>query len=158
MKKILTIAIATTLAASAAYAASKPSPRIPAADLKWEQPMGPNSLSLAFVVGDAKSKGRTEFFLKFPGGFESGWHTHDGDYDATVVKGTMTAQAQGDAAETALPPGSFFGEPAKKNHRNSCTKDGECIIFVRAEKGFSFHPMTPEGKPVPAPKADAAKK
>ena len=157
MTKLILIA-AATLSATAALAAAKPSPRVPAADLKWDQPMGPNGPSVAFVSGDAKSKGSTEFFFKFPAGFESGWHTHDGNYGAVVIKGTMTAQAQGDTADTQLPVGSYFGEPAKKNHRNSCTKESECVIFVHSEKGFTFHPMTAEGKPVPAPKADAAPK
>lgn len=151
MKKTLIIIAVATLGATTALAAAKVSSRTAAGDLKWEQPMGPGGPSVAFVVGDPKSKGKAEFFLKFPGGFDSGWHTHDADYDAVVLKGTMTAQAQGEAAEVQLPTGSFFGEPGKKNHRNSCAKGGECVIFCRSEKGFTFHPMTPEGKPAPAP-------
>jgi quercetin dioxygenase-like cupin family protein len=149
MKKLILIAASLT-AATAAFAAAKPSPRVPAADLKWEQPMGAGGPSVAFVVGDAKAKGPTEYFFKFPAGFESGWHTHDGTYGATVLKGTITAQAQGEAAEVQLPVGSYFGEPGKKNHRNSCTKESECLIYVHSDKGFTFHPMTPEGKPAPA--------
>ncbi|HVR63840.1 MAG TPA: DUF4437 domain-containing protein [Polyangia bacterium] len=156
MTKLILIA-AATLSATAALAASKPSSRMPAADLKWEQPMGAGGPSVAFASGDGKSKGPAEFFLKFPAGFDSGWHTHDANYSAVVIKGTMTAQAQGDA-EIQLPSGSYFGEPGKKNHRNSCTKDSDCVIFVHSEKGFTFHPMTAEGKPAPAPdkKAEGA--
>ena len=156
MKKLF--ASAVSLSASAAFGAdAKGGIRMPADQLKW-QPMGSTGASVAWVVGDGKTKGPVALFMKYPAGFDSGWHTHDGDYVATVVKGTMTAQDQSDAAETLLPAGSAFGEPGKKNHRNGCTKDGECIIFFRMEKGLTFHPMTPEGKPAPAPKpGDAAK-
>ena len=37
---------------------------------------------------------------------------------------------------------------------NGCSKDGECIIFAHMEKGFTSHPMTPEGKPAPAMKPE----
>lgn len=150
MKKLILIAASLT-AGTAALAAGKPTPRVPAADLKWSDVMGPGGPSVAFVVGDMKAKGPAEYFFKFPAGFESGWHTHDGAYDAVVVKGSMTAQDQGDAAEVELAVGSYFGEPAKKNHRNGCSKAGECMVFIRADKGFSFHPMTAEGKPMPMP-------
>ena len=149
MKKMILIAASWTVGATA-LAAGKPTPRVPAADVKWTEMMGPGGPSVAFMVGDAKTKGPVEFFFKFPAGFEAGWHTHDSAYDAVVVKGTMTAQDQGDAAEVELATGSYFGEPAKKNHRNACSKASECIVFIRSEKGFSFHPMTAEGKPAPA--------
>jgi quercetin dioxygenase-like cupin family protein len=149
MKKLLASPVSRS--APAAFGAeAKGEIRVPADQLRW-QPMGSTGASVAWVVGDDKAKGPVALFMKYPAGFDSGWHTHDGDYVATVVKGTMTAQSQGDAAETLLPVGSAFGEPAKRNHRNGCTKDGECIIFFRMEKGLTFHPMTPEGKPAPAP-------
>lgn len=123
-------------------------------ELKWESPNGEQGPQVANASGDAK-KGPNAVFMKFPAGFDSGWHTHNGWYTATVVKGTVTAQAQGEAAPKELPVGSFFAEPAKKNHRNTCTKDGECIVFGYQEKGNTFNPMDEAGKPV---KPDAAKK
>lgn len=130
------------------------------ADLKWEQPFGPQGPSIVIVQGDPKT-GPYTMFMKFTAGTDSGWHTHDHSYVATVVKGTMTAQAQGDAAETKLPVGSFFSEPGKKNHRNTCTKDSECIIFGHSMGPQSTTMMSPDGKPLPppaAPKAEMKKK
>jgi quercetin dioxygenase-like cupin family protein len=153
------IAVTAALVAVAAFAADpKPGPRVPAADIKWEQPMGPTGPSVSFVVGDMKAKGPVEYFMKVAPGFESGWHTHNSAYGAVVIKGTMTAQTQGEAAEVMLPAGSYFGEASKVNHRNSCTKDSECIAYGRSEKGFSFNPMTPEGKPMPMPKPGEGEK
>jgi hypothetical protein len=160
MKKLIVVVAA--LAAMTAYAKDeKMGPRVALTDLKWESPMGPDGPQFAFVSGDMKAKGPVSYYIKFTPGADAGWHTHDSTYEAVVVKGTMTAQAQGEAAEKLLPAGTYFGEPGKKNHRNACTKDGECILFIRTEKGVTFHPMTPEGKPAPAmaaaPKAEAPK-
>src|SRR3954471_9034144 len=113
--KSLSFAV-VVLTASVALAAdpSKESVYTPASELKWEQPMGAQGPSVAVVNGDP-TKGPMAEYMKFPAGFDSGWHTHDDWYEATVVKGTMTAQGQGDATAKTLPTGSYFGEPGKKN-------------------------------------------
>jgi hypothetical protein len=163
MKK-LSLAV-VLLGAALAFAAGKTSKftrSVPADDLKWAPLMetNPNGPMVAFVDGDPKSKGQVQFFLKFPVGFDSGWHTHDGNYTAVVVKGKKTHQGQGDAAETVQPVGSWWARAGKENHRDGCAKDSpsECVIYVQSEKGFSFHPMTADGSPAKAEapaKADA---
>ena len=124
----------------------KESIAIPADNLKWEQPYGPQGPSVA-VVGN--KKGPCAIYFKMAAGSESGWHTHDGWYIGTVIKGTATSQGQGDAQPTVLPQGSFFSEPAKKNHKNTCTADGECIVFNWAEKCVTYNPKTADGKAPP---------
>jgi hypothetical protein len=57
-----------------------------------------------------------------------------------------------------LPAGSYFSQVAKKTHRNGCSKDGECLVYVHFDKGASNHPMTADGKPVPVPAAPAPAK
>jgi quercetin dioxygenase-like cupin family protein len=145
------------LVASAAFAADpKPADHkkeaiyVAAADLKWMpmDPAHPDGPQLAVAAGDPK-KGPAGIFMKFPAGFDSGWHTHKNWYVATVVKGTLTAQGQGDAAAKELAVGSFFSEPGGKNHKNTCTAAGECIIFGYLEKGHTFEPKTAEGKNPP---------
>src|SRR5437870_4761984 len=66
----------------------KESMAVPASELKWDHPWGPQGPEVAVVSGDAK-KGPASAFMKFPAGYDSGWHTHDGWYVSTVVKGTM---------------------------------------------------------------------
>jgi len=127
-----------------------------AENLKWESPMGPQGPSFAFVQSDMKTKGKpVSFFMKFPAGFDSSWHTHDSDYTAVVVKGVITHQVQG-GEEHKLTAGSYWTQGAKGNHTNKCLAEGgECTVFANAPKGFSFTPKTAEGKDVPAPPKDA---
>ena len=128
-----------------------------AADLQWNpmDPSQPTGPAIAIANGDPK-KGDVSMFMKVPAGFDSGWHIHKNWYVATVIKGTMTSQGQGDAAAKELPVGSFMAEPGNKNHRNTCTAAGECIIFGYMEKAHDFQPKTEDGKN--PPKAAAAPK
>ena len=126
-------------------------------ELKWDAPFGPQGPQFAFAVGDMKTKNKqTNMFMKFPAGFDSGWHTHDGEYAAVVVKGSMTHQVQG-GVEHKLAQGSYWTQPGKVNHRNVCLADGgECIVYGSMPKGFSFTPKTAEGKDVPKEPAKAS--
>ncbi len=158
MQKFLFAVLTITAVSAVGAEFKKDSIAIPAADLKWEQPYGPQGPSIAIASGDAK-KGPVSYFMKFTPGYDSGWHTHDSWYSSTVVKGTMTSQGQGDAAAVTLPTGSYFSEPGKKNHKNTCTADSECIIFAFVEKGMTYTPKTADGKAPPkeAPAAPAKK-
>lgn len=156
-------AAAAVLTAGAALAADpKPADHkkvaiyAPAGELKWNpmDPSQPNGPAIAVAAGEPK-KGPIAMFMKFPAGFDSGWHIHKNWYVATVVKGTMTSLGQGDAAAKELPVGSYFSEPGGKNHKNTCTAAGECIIFGYMEKGHDYEPRMEDGKKVAA--APAAK-
>ena len=154
MKKFLIAVLSLTAATAFSADFRKDALYLPAADLKWEQPYGPQGPSVAVASGDAK-KGPVAYFMKFTPGYDSGWHTHDSWYASTVVKGTMTSQGQGDAAAVTLPTGSFFSEPGKRNHKNTCSAEGECIIFAYVEKGMSYTPKTADGKAPPKEPAAA---
>jgi Domain of unknown function (DUF4437) len=152
------IAAVAVIAASAAFAADpkpadhrKVSIYLPAADLKWMpmDPAHPDGPQLALATGDAK-KGPVAMFMKFPAGFDSGWHVHKNWYVGTVIKGTLTSQGQGDAAAKELPVGSFFSEPGMKNHKNTCLAGSECMIFGYLEKGHDFEPRGEDGKKLAA--------
>jgi len=71
-------AVAALGTGASALAKSKPGPspfvQLPSAELKWEEfyPGGPVE---SFVIGSKDAKqGPTAFFIKFKGGFDSGWH------------------------------------------------------------------------------------
>jgi hypothetical protein len=154
MKRLM-MALALLTAAGAAIAggrSGKPDAlAIPQSDVKWAQPFGPTGPTLGFVDGSFGALGHpASFFGKFPPGADSGWHIHDADYEAIVLKGTLTAQQQGEA-EVMLPPGTYFTQVSKKNHRNGCTKESDCLVYVHFAKGANLHPTTPEGKLVPMP-------
>lgn len=165
MKK-LALAVAALCIAGTAFAGA-PEKKAPAkvkgegeyrfADqIKWDMPYGPQGPGFATVMGDSKKKGApVQMFMKFPAGFDSGWHTHDGEYTAVVVKGIITHQVQG-GEEHQLHQGSLWTQPGKANHINKCLAEGgECILYGNMPKGFSFTPKTAEGKNVPAAPKDA---
>jgi hypothetical protein len=161
-------------AAPAAAAAAKPAAKAaakktailaPAADIKWS-PLMPNMADgpqVAFVKGSAKSKGWVSFFLKFPKDFNSGLHTHNSDYQAAVISGTMTNQMEGEADDKArqMGPGSWWFEPGMEKHFNRCVSADGCVVFVAVSGPFSFNPVgdaaKPDAAPAEAPKPDAAK-
>ena len=126
-------------------------------ELKWQQPFGPSGMSLAFVIGRLGDQNPASYFIRLPAGFKTGWHIHSNDYEAVVLKGTFTAEEQGQP-ERELPVGSFVAQPGRQNHRNGCAGGGEdCLIFIHYEHGADARPMTPEGKPLPASQGAARK-
>lgn len=154
---LLCLSAATAFAEDKVKDFKKESIAVPESELKWEKPFGEQGPGVA-IIGN--KKGPCAIYFKLAAGYDSGWHTHDGWYVGTVIKGTATSQGQGDAAPVTLPVGSFFSEPAKKNHKNTCTADGECIVLNWAEKCMTYNPKTADGKTPPkeaAPKAEDKK-
>ena len=149
--------LAALVSAAVAYGAGPAKQtQLPVGDIKWEEPFGPGGPKTGAASGDIK-KGPYSFFMKTPAGFDSNWHTHDTDYTGVVLAGTVQNIEQGAEADAKpLPPGSLWIQPAKKNHTTKCDAGTDCIMFIALKGGFTFHPMTAEGKPAPAPKKDAA--
>ena len=156
MKKLLMLA-AVSFASIGFAAAPGKQVQVPVESLKWEEPYGPGAIKVAAVSGDAK-KGPYAVFMKMPPGYDAGWHTHDADYIGVVVTGTIENIEQGGEADSKpLNPGSEWAQAAKRNHDTRCVSATECTIFLSIKGGFTFHPMTPEGKPVPPPAKDDKK-
>ena len=135
--------------------AAAPFVQLPSAELKWEEfyPGGPVE---SFVVGSKEAKrGPTGFFIKFKGGFDSGWHVHESDYEGVVLAGTMLETSKGAAAAKPLGPGSYYRQPTVV-HRTQCVGPGECLAYIHESGKFSFTPTTEDGKPMPANAKPAA--
>lgn len=129
--------------------------QLPSAELKWEEfyPGGPVE---SFVVGSKEAKhGPTAFFIKFKGGFDSGWHVHESEYAAVVLAGTMLETSKGAPAAKPLPAGSYYRQPTTV-HRTQCLGPDDCLAFIHEEGRFSFTPTTEDGKPQPAQVRPAA--
>ena len=123
--------------------------QLPAEEMKWEEfyPGGPVE---SFIIGSKEAKhGPTAFFIKFKGGFDSGWHVHDSEYTGVVLTGTMLETSKGSEAPKQLGPGSYYRQPTVV-HRTQCTGTGECLLYIFEEGRFSFTPTTEDGKPLPA--------
>ncbi|MDB4982646.1 MAG: hypothetical protein JWM82_3398 [Myxococcales bacterium] len=122
----------------------------PVADMKWEEffPGGPVE---AFMVGSKESKhGPTAFFIKFKGGFDSGWHIHESAYTGVVLAGTLLETSKGSDEGKPLPAGSYYMQPAVV-HKTQCVGAAECVLYIHEEGKFSFTPTTEDGKPLPPP-------
>jgi hypothetical protein len=127
----------------------------PSAELKWEEfyPGGPVE---SFVVGSKEAKrGPTGFFIKFKGGFDSGWHVHESEYEAVVLTGTMLETSKGAPAAKPLGAGSYYRQPTVV-HRTQCVGPGECLAYIHEGGRFSFTPTSEDGKPLPAQGKPAA--
>ncbi len=116
-------------------------------DVAFEAVEGMDGMAYVQVNGDPAT-GPSSQLARLDAGFDTGWHTHDFEYEAIVLKGTITKQQQGDPEARYLPAGSFYIQPAQVNHRNTCTPDGECIFYYHSEGPDSFNPMTEEGAPL----------
>jgi quercetin dioxygenase-like cupin family protein len=117
-------------------------------EISWVQPFGAKGPSLGFVEGKYGDKEPASFFVKFSAGGDSGWHFHNEDYQGVVLSGTFTEQQQGERAETKLPAGTYFTQPAKIVHRNGCLKGADCLVYVHFAKGADSIITTADGKPV----------
>jgi hypothetical protein len=125
--------------------------QLPASDLKFEEfyPGGPVE---SFIIGSKEAKqGPTAFFIKFKGGFDSGWHVHESEYTAVILTGTMLETSKGGDAPKPLGPGSYYRQPTVV-HRTQCTGSADCLVYIFEAGRFSFTPTTEDGKPLPAAK------
>lgn len=147
MKKLLILA-ACLVPVVALAGDKKPKLEILQDEITWTQPFGPKGPQFGFVEGKFGDKNPASFFVKFGAGGDSGWHTHDEEYKAVVLQGTFTEQQAGDAKENALPPGTYFVQPAKVVHRNGCLAGTDCLIYVHFDKGAQSTPTTRDGKPL----------
>jgi quercetin dioxygenase-like cupin family protein len=113
-------------------------------EAKWAPlPGGPPSGGpQATILWGDPVKGPVGFLLKLPPGNVSGLHTHTSDYHGLVVQGTLTASESGRPDEKPLPAGSYFFQPGKQVHGNTCAANGpECIVYIHfVSHGIDFFP------------------
>jgi hypothetical protein len=154
-KLVIAVGILVSVGAVAAAAKALPHPAMKQDDLKWGQPFGPEGPSIALVEGTFGNGRPASFFVKFTSGGASPWHFHNHDYEGVTLKGTFTEQQKGEAV-VELPAGTWFSQPAKQVHQNTCLKGDDCLVFVHFDKGADSIITDEEGKPVPPPQKDAA--
>jgi anti-sigma factor ChrR (cupin superfamily) len=102
-----------------------------AADQPWSpaNPAEPDGPERVVLAGDASS-GPVRALMRFPVGYDSGIHTHPGDYDAAVVTGLALHGPAVDGL-IELPPGSWWAQPAAQPHVHVCGQpDGACTLII----------------------------
>ena len=158
-RRLLALALGTVAALGYGLSARAKGPagkfvQLPSEELKWEEffPGGPVE---SFIIGSKEAKhGPTAFFIKFKGGFDSGWHIHESEYTGVVLSGSMLETSKGGEAPKPLGAGSYYLQPTVV-HRTQCLGPAECLAYIFEAGRFSFTPTTEDGKPLP-PRAPAA--
>jgi quercetin dioxygenase-like cupin family protein len=100
--------------------------------ITWEENPRVPGLGLAKMLGDAQTPGPFVQRVRFPKGRIVQAHSHPDDRTYTVLSGTWYV-GWGDTYDpallTALPPGSFYTEPAGVPHFIA-TPDGDAVVQI----------------------------
>jgi hypothetical protein len=146
---LFTLALGAGLSGAAAADETKAPSKKPAAksdwkilaapDVKFVDVEGMKGAQAAALWGDMK-KGAHGTFIKWPSGFDTGWHRHSHLVRVVVVQGTLTIEPEGQAARD-LGAGSYFVDPANSRHRTGCKAGGtECVFFITQSAAFDMVP------------------
>lgn len=110
-------------------------------EIKWLPNPRVPGLEVANIIGDASKPGLYVQRVKFPKGRVVQAHSHPDDRTYTVLSGTWYV-GWGDKFDAgqlkALPPGSFYTEPAGVPHFIS-TPDGEAIVQTTGTGPTAVH-------------------
>ena len=84
--------------------------------------------------------GKTEHgtFGKFPGNFQTPFHTHSGAYHGVVIKGTMSNPFKNEKNPPVMKPGSYWFVPANSVHATACISVEPCQFYFHAAGNFDF--------------------
>lgn len=133
--------LATLMIGSVVYAAGRAaeSVSVPAAKLRFAKTGIANSGGEVLVAPafGSLAKGPHASFIKIPGGFDSGTHTHTGDYYATVIAGTVVNGPPG-TPEIRMGPGSYWLQRGREPHITKCVSRTPCVFFVNQTRKFDF--------------------
>ena len=118
-------------------------------ELKWVDLGGGPKLGV--LTGD-KDKGPHLSLMRLPGGFESPWHSHSGDYEAVQIAGTSRHWVKGEdpAKAKRLGPGSYWSIPGGADHVSVCEKGADCTLLLIQKTKFDFVPAK-DAKPATPP-------
>lgn len=98
-------------------------------ELQWKPSTRVKGLEQATIIGDSTKPGPFVERVRFPANFTNPPHTHPDDRTYTIISGTWYVGWGNKFDETklkALPPGSFYTEPANVPH--SVVSKGEPVI------------------------------
>jgi len=100
-------------------------------EVKWK-PGKSAGVEVAAIIGDTNKQGPFVERVKFPPNFTFQAHSHPDDRQYTIISGTWYIGWGNKFDETklkALPPGSFYTEPANASHF-AATKGEPVIVQI----------------------------
>lgn len=106
-------------------------------DVTWVDSGAKSSASqdakIAFLWGSPDTGKKNGTFLKLPAGFKGKLLGNPAQLRAVVISGEVDHQLTGKSKSAQLRPGSYFGSKGRVQHRVSCKRDSECVIYIRTE-------------------------
>ncbi|MCH9672712.1 MAG: DUF4437 domain-containing protein [Gammaproteobacteria bacterium] len=99
------------------------------------------AIRMAAAYGD-RSVGMHGSFGKFPGQFETPFHTHTGAYHGIVIRGQMTNPFANGGSAKVMGPGSYWFVPANAAHQTACVSIEPCEFYFYADSAFDFTPVS----------------
>ncbi len=135
---VLALAAGLMVCAASAQQAPKEAHITTPDKLAWKKSTRTVGTEIASIVGDSTKEGPYVERVKFPANYKMAAHYHPEDRTYTIISG-MWYVGYGDHFDesklVALPPGSFYVEPAKVPHF-AMTK-GEDVVFQLTGTGPS---------------------
>jgi quercetin dioxygenase-like cupin family protein len=108
----------------------------------------PNGIQTVTLAGDQRKPGLYTYRVKFSAGLKVPPHSHPENRMVTVISGTLYfghGEEFDESKLAALPPGSFYAEPARQPHF-VWAKSGEVIIQVTGVGPTENIPVKPPTK------------
>jgi hypothetical protein len=130
----LIVGAALALALVGPAVAADPEPRNisrPAAQHTWKRQSPDIPTQLTVLWGDRDRDGSFGQLVTMPPGFDSGLHSHSGDYHGVLVSGTWVhLDAKGEGEKTPLGPGSYVRQAGGELHVDKCVSTEPCVLFT----------------------------
>lgn len=94
-------------------------------------PKRPDGAQIAVLWGDPTT-GPSAALLKYPKSDSGSMHSHTSDYHLVVLEGKAKHWAKGEPEASAplLGPGSYWFQPGKQPHADTCLSD-HCLMFIK---------------------------
>jgi hypothetical protein len=91
---------------------------------------------LSLLYGDLKTKGPTNFLMKYSARVKAPPHTHSGDYYAVVVSGKFRHYLESESECKVLTAGATWFQKRNVVHGDCCVGPEDCILSIFWPYGF----------------------
>jgi quercetin dioxygenase-like cupin family protein len=103
-------------------------------------PAAPSSPLETSTIWGNPSEGAHGMYLKLPGGFEAGLHSHTADYHGVLVSGEWEHWDAGQSSPTKLSKGSYVMQPGAAPHGDRCASRESCVILLVQDQKRDYIP------------------
>ena len=109
-------------------------------DVKWTA-LGPldqngKGLFVSLLYGDLKTKGPTNFLMKYSAGVRAAPHTHSGDYYSVVVSGRFRHYLNSESEAKVLTAGASWLQKGGVIHEDHCIGPEDCVLDIFWPQGI----------------------